>query len=322
MARGAVIAGAVGAPAMISILSMLLIAAALPRDALAQSAPEELSPEAASTGDDSDGGPGKIVPVDPGWFHNWRATIDYAYREGPLVDVDLSRNGTSHSDQVLLGIEAGIGRRGFARIEGGFDFGNSDRALRFDDMEGSYDRRFIGGSGGIFLFRFLAVGAQARYGSGEEEDTLTNRSFGDVVESERDDEEWRVAPFALLTAPLGPVRLSLLGGYVHIERESDYSDPTLPDDDKAAMDLWVINGGADWHITRDLTVGATVGWTEITNQDTQFGAVPLDEEWGSVDGHARYQLFDGFEVTVRGGHDFDNSQGNGFRIGGGFAYRF
>jgi hypothetical protein len=25
---------------------------------------------------------------------------------------------------------------------------------------------------------------------------------------------------------------------------------------------------------------------------------------------------------VRGGHDFDNSQGNGFRVGGGIAYRF
>lgn len=288
----------------------LMVGAAAP--AFAQSAPE-----AADTA-----GVARIVPAETSWFHDWRATLDYAHRDGSLVDVALNRNGGSKSDQVLLGLEVGIGKRGFARVEGGFDFGESDRRLTFDNMEGGYDRRFIGGTGGIFLFRFLAVGVQARYGTGEEHDVLTNRFFGERVSSERDDEEWRVAPFGLLTAPVGPVQFSLLGGYVHIERESDYSDPTLPDNDDASMDLWVINGGADWHITSDLTLGASVGWTEITDQDTQFGAVPLDEEWGSVDGHATYQLFDGFEVTVRGGHDFDNSQGNGFRVGGGIAYRF
>jgi len=50
--------------------------------------------------------------------------------------------------------------------------------------------------------------------------------------------------------------------------------------------------------------------------------VPLDDEWGSVGGHLIYRLLDGLELTVRGGHDFDNSQGNGFRVGGGIAYRF
>jgi hypothetical protein len=295
--------------------AIMLMLGATP--ALAQSAPEQLAPDAANTE-----GTARIVPAETNWFHNWRATLDYAHRDGPLVDINLDHSGNSKSDQITLGLEAGIGRRGFARIEGGFNFGESNRRFTFDDMEGSYDSRFIGGSGGIFIFRFLAVGVQARYGTGEEEDVLTNRFFGEQVKTERDDEEWRVAPFGLLTAPIGPVQLSLLGGYVHIERESDYSDPTLPDNDDASMNLWVVNGGADWHITSDLSLGASVGWTQITDQDTQFGAVPLDEEWGSIDGHASYQLFDGFEVTVRGGHDFDNSQGNGFRVGGGIAYRF
>lgn len=301
--------------ASIAAFAAMLFAATLftAAPALAQSAPADLSPNA--------GGQTKAETA-PGWFHHWRATLDFAHRAAPLVDVDLSRNGDSQSDQMVLGIEAGIGQRGFARLEAGVDFGESDRTLRFDDMEGGYDRRFIGGSGGIFLFPFLAIGAQARYGTGEEEDVLTNRAFGEMTRTSRDDEEWRVAPFGLLTAPVGPVQLSLLGGYVHIERESDYSDPLLPDNDQASMDLWVANFGADWHITGDLRLGANVGWTEITEQELQSGAVALDEEWGSVDGHVAYQLFDGFEVTLRGGHDFDNSQGNGYRVGGGIAYRF
>lgn len=321
MARGAGHAFAIGAP-FISIPAALLIATAWPPEARAQSAPEALSPSASSTESSAVAGTAVPAPAERDWFHHWRATIDYAYREGPLVDVDLSRNGKSQGSQVVIGLEAGIGSRGFGRVEAGVSFTDSERRLRFDDMEGGYDRRFIGGSGGVFLLPFLAVGAEARYGTGEAEDTLTNRSFGEVVRSERDDEEWRVAPFALLTAPVGPVQLSLLGGYVHIERESDYSDPLLPDNDRASMDLLVANFGADWRITPDLRLGADVGWNEITDQDLQFGAVPLDEEWGSVGGHLGYQLFDGFEVTLRGSQDFDNSQGNGFRVGGGLAYRF
>lgn len=295
--------------------------AAIP-PASAQSAPEQLSPGAAST-ETIPSSEFSIVPIEPASFlHHWRATLDYSYREAPLVDVDLSRNGKSHGSQVIAGLEAGIGSRGFGRIEAGIDFAESDRTLRFDDMDGDYDRRFIGASGGVFLLPFLAVGAQVRYGTGEEEDVLTNRFFGAVTESAREDEEWRAAPFALLTAPVGPVQLSLLGGYAYVERKSDYSDPTLPDNERASMELWLLNGGADWHISPAITIGANVGWTEIIDQDTQTGAVPLDEEWGTAGGHLAYRLLDGLEVTVRGGHDFGNSQGDGFRVGGGIAYRF
>lgn len=290
--------------------------------AFAQSAPEQLSPGAASVETDQSG-EYQIVPFEPPAFlHHWRATLDYSYREGPLVDVDLSRNGKAHSSQVILGLEAGIGSRGFGRVEAGIDFSESERTLRFDDMKGDYDRRFIGASGGIFVLPFLAVGTEVRYGSGEEEDVLTNRFFGEETRTSREDEEWRVSPFALLTAPVGPVQFSLLGAYSYIERESDYSDPTLPDNDRAGMDLWLINGGADWHVSPDITIGASVGWTEILDQETQTGAVPLDEEWGSVGGHLIYRLLGGLELTVRGGHDFANSQGDGFRVGGGIAYRF
>ncbi len=292
-----------------------LLAPAAP--AAAQSAPQDLATDAATIEATSP------RPVEePGWFHHWRATIDYLQREGPLVDATLAHAGDTESEQITLGMEAGIGQRGFGRIEGGFSFSESERTLRFDDMLGNYDRRFIGGSAGIFVFPFFAVGAQARYGAGEEENVLTNRAIGDVTRTTRDDEEWRVAPFGLLTAPVGPVQLSLLGGYVHIESETDYSDPTLPDGDEASMDLWVVDFGADWHITPKLRLGANVGWTEITDQDTFTGAVPLDEDWGSVDGHLGYQLFDGFEIVVRGGSDFNNSQGNTTRIGGGISYRF
>ena len=290
--------------------------------AFAQSAPEQLSP-AAATADTDQSGEYKIVPIEPpSFFHHWRATLDYGYREGPLVDVDLSRNGNAHSSQVILGLEAGLGRQGFGRIEAGVDFGESERTLRFDDMKGDFDRRFIGASAGLFILPFLAFGAETRYGGGEEEDVLTNRFFGEVTETDRKDTEWRATPFALLTAPVGPVQFSLLGAYSYIERESDYSDPTLPDNDRASMDLWLVNGGADWHISSEFTLGANVGWTEILEQDLQTGAVALDEEWGSVGGHLIYRLLDGLELTVRGGHDFANSQGDGFRVGGGIAYRF
>lgn len=290
--------------------------------AFGQSAPEQLSPAAAGAETDPSG-EYRIVPIEPpSLFHHWRATLDYSYREGPLVDVDLSRNGKAHSNQVILGLEAGIGSRGFGRVEAGIDFGESERTLRFDDMKGDFDRRFIGASGGIFVFPFLAVGAEARYGGGEEDDVLTNRFFGEVTETDREDREWRASPFALLTAPVGPVQFSVLGAYSYIERESDYSDPTLPDNDRASMDLWLINGAADWHASPDVTIGANVGWTEILDQDLQTGAVALDEAWGSAGGHVTYRLLDGFELTVRGGHDFANSQGDGFRVGGGIAYRF
>lgn len=316
--RGAVRPPVSAALSAVAASAVLLAVVAAP--AFAQSAPEDLAPDAAGAAATAEEAAAEETAL--GWFHHWRATLDYSHRDGKLVDIDLRRNGDTQSDQVVLGIEAGIGRRGFARLEAGVDFGESERRLVFDDLEAGYDRRFIGGSGGIFLFPFFAIGAQARYGTGEEDDALTNRAFGEVTRTSRDDEEWRAAPFGLLTAPIGPVQLSLLGGYVHIERESDYSDPLLPDNDRASMDLWVANFGADWHITGDLRLGANVGWTEITDQELQSGAVALDEEWGSVDGHVGYQLFDGVEVTLRGGHDFDNSQGNGYRIGGGLAYRF
>jgi hypothetical protein len=302
-------------------LTVFFVALAATSPALAQSAPEQLSPAAVTV--DTDQSEYVVVPIVPDtFFHHWRATLDYSYREGPLVDVDLNRDGKAHSNQVILGLEAGIGRYGFGRIEAGVDFGESERTLRFDDMKGDFDRRFIGASGGVFVLPFLALGAEARYGGGEEEDVLTNRFFGEVTETDRDDKEWRASPFALLTAPFGPVQLSLLGAYSHVERESDYSDPTLPDNDRASMDLWMVNGGADWHISPEFTLGANVGWTRIVDQDLQTGAVPLDDEWGSAGGHLIYRLLNGLELTVRGGHDFDNSQGNGFRVGGGIAYRF
>lgn len=268
------------------------------------------------------GGDLKLVPVQAGFFHDVRATVDYNYREGPLVDVDLTHDGDAHTHQVLFGLESGLGSRGFGRIEFGVDSGDSNRVLRFDDMTGHTGGRFFGASGGIFLFRFLAVGVQGRYGTGEEKDKQVNRAIGDVTRTSRSDEDWRIAPFALLTAPVGPVQLSLLGGYVHVGRQSNYADPTLPDHDKASMDLWVVNFGADWRVIAKLKIGANIGWTEIFHQDLQAGAVALDKNWGSVDGHVSYELFHGFDVTLRGGRDFANDQGNGYRIGGGLAYRF
>lgn len=144
-------------------LSVALILAAGAGVAQAQSAPEQLSPKAASAGAASaETDPSAdVAPIEPvAFLHHWRATLDYSYRESPLVDVDLSRNGTARGSQVIAGLEAGIGSRGFGRIEAGVEFADSDRSLRFDDMEGSHDRRFIGASGGVFVLPYLAVGLQ------------------------------------------------------------------------------------------------------------------------------------------------------------------
>lgn len=73
---------------------------------------------------------------------------------------------------------------------------------------------------------------------------------------------------------------------------------------------------------RDLRLGASLGWTEVVAQRVQGTSLALDDDGGTLGANATYRLSERLDVTLRADHDIENARGNGFRFGGGLAYRF
>jgi hypothetical protein len=259
------------------------------------------------------------------WLHHWRFTTDVTHAEGTDIDSRSERTGRSTSEAAKLGLEAGIGRYGFGRIEVGKQFGENSSRQEFLNDDGDSDATSIGASGGVFVLPFLAVGGRVEYAWSDSSDDMTDPGTGTLLaEIDRDDRQLKWAPFVTVVYPIGPVALSAGGSYFNLERHSDYSGlGATTDHDDGHVRAWTAQGEIDWWVVPELQLGGGVTWIAIADQKPQTGATPLDQSWGNVQGHMLWRTpIPGVDLMLHGAQDFANAQGNGWSAGGGLAFRF
>ena len=262
----------------------------------------------------------RIVSREVGILRNWRATLDYGQSAGPIEDVG-ARVGFSRTQETKIGLDFGVGDRGFVRLEALAATRQTKRALAFDDLDGSEDETGLGVTGGIFLLPFLAAGLYVQHRWGDGEDIFTNRAIGSSVTVGRDDRLRRLAPFVMLTAPYGPVRGTLIGAYVDLRSDTDYTNAPITND-SGHVRASVLDAALAWRVLPKIEIEGSVGWTHVDTQRVQADALRLDTDTGTVGARLTYSLTEALDTTVRGSQDFVNERGKGFRFGGGLAYRF
>jgi hypothetical protein len=263
-------------------------------------------------------------PGSQAWLHHWRFTTDITHLEGTDINPG-GREGGSRSDTAKLGLEAGIGRFGFGRVEVGRQIGDSFSRQALLNDAGESDATTIGASGGVFVLPFLAVGGMMQYSWGDAEDDFTDPGTGTLLAHiERSDRQLKWAPFVNIVYPVGPVELSATGSYFNLERHSDYSGTgATVDHDDGHVSAWTAHGDVGWWVVPELRIGGGLTWTAVIDQKTQTRATPLDESWGNVQGNLLWRTpISGVDLSLHGAQDFANRQGNGWSAGGGLAFRF
>lgn len=286
-------------------LALLCVACAGP--VMAQGKPEETATY-------------RVVSREGDILHSWRATLDYGQAAGPIEDAG-SRVGYSRKHEAKVGLDFAVGDRGFGRFEALTATRHTKRTLTFDDLDGDEDETGLGVTGGIYLLRFLAAGLSFQYRWGDGEDVFTNRAIGSAVTVGRDDRLHRLAPFVMLTAPFGPVRGTLIGAYVDLRTDTDYTNAPITSD-SGRVRAGVLDAALAWRVVPEIEIEGSVGWTHVGSQRVQADALPLDTDTGAVGARLTYSLSEALDATLRGSQDFANDRGNGFRFGGGLAYRF
>lgn len=269
----------------------------------------------------------ELTPPDPPPFlHHWRATLGYNGGGAPLYNASDARIGYSHSDQVLAGLEAGIGDRGFGRLEAGRAWREGKRRFEFDALRSKSDADIVGVSGGVFLTPFLSAGLSLQHRREDGTETFTNLAGGQPDNhTRRNSRSNRVAPFLLLAGPVGAFDLGLLAAYARVNSKSEYRPIELANSDSAdsgRVHSRLLDFSAGYWLTPDLKLGGSLGWTQVLAQRVQSTSLGLDRDWGTVGAHATYKLRGDLDVTLRGDRDIENALGNGFRFGAGLAYRF
>lgn len=262
----------------------------------------------------------RVVSAPTEVLHSWRATLDYGQAAGPIEDAQ-SRVGFSRKHEGKLGLEFGIGERGFARLEAGGARRDTKRSLRFDDLAGDEDEALVGATGGLMILPFLAAGLSFQYRWGDGDDVFTTRAIGSATKIGRDDRLRRLAPFVVLTAPLGPVRGTLTGAYVDLRTDTDYTNASITHD-SGRVRASVLDAALAWRVLPRLEIEGSVGWTHVDTQRVQADALRLDTDTGNLGLRVTYGLTESLDATLRGSQDFANERGNGVRFGGGLAYRF
>lgn len=267
----------------------------------------------------------KVVTPEQPWLHHWRLTAGFDYSEGLDLDRRSARSGDNRSYAAGLGLEAGIGRYGFGRINLGRRWDDNSSTEPFLEDDGESRGTSVGFRGGMFVLPFLAVGGMVQYEWAHAHDTFSDPDFGvQLTELDRDDRTLKWAPFVTAVYPIGRIELSATGSYLNVERHSDYSGiGATIDHDSGNVHAWTVGGDAGWWVLHDLQIGGGVTWIEIANQTPQFGATPLDDSWGVAQGHLLWRTpLPNVELEIRGSHDFDNRQGNGWSIGSSLGFRF
>lgn len=260
-----------------------------------------------------------------GLLHDWRATLRYGRNSAPLEDDLGAHIGDGDASRITMGLDVRVGARGFARIHAGRGWRDGAQAFEFEDMAGDADSAFVGITGGAFLLPYLAVGLSLEYSDEDGADEFTNRFFPVTTPVDHKTRSWYAAPFAMLTAPVGPVDLSLLASYLRQRSSAEYSVPSLPwldSTDSGRLDLALAELSAGLWALRDLRLGASVGWTKVLSQRTPGAELPLDEHWGTLGLNAAYRLTDAVDVSIDASHDVGNARGDGYSWGIGLAYRF
>lgn len=267
----------------------------------------------------------RIAAAEQPFLHDWRATFSVGAAQGPLYDNADRRTGHSRSEQAVGGLEAGIGARGFGRLELGRSWSDGRRAFADDDMRSDSDADILGASGGIFLLPFLSTGLSLQRRNEDGREIFINRAGGFQNDTERDGHSTRIAPFLLLAGPVGPVELGLLTAYARTRTETDYRRPqlTTPEShDNGQVNARFVDASVGYWLFDDLRLGGSIGWTEVVRQRVQGTGLALDRDWGTLGLNLTYRLTERIEAGLRGDRDIENARGNATRFGASLAYRF
>lgn len=267
----------------------------------------------------------QLAAAEQPFLHHWRATLSYGAARGPLEDDAGGRIGYSDNQQVLAGIEAGIGSRFFGRVEAGYAWRDGKRSFPFEQMSSDAGFGIVGATGGVFVLPFLSVGLSLQHRREDGKEVFANTGGGGGQRTDRNGHSNRVAPFILLSGPVGGVDLGLLLAYARLRGETDYRRPQLVNGDRrdsGQVNSRLVDMSAGYWVTSDLKLGASIGWTQVLAQRAQASSLSLDEDWVTLGASATYRLTDKLDLNLRADRDIENARGNGFRFGGGLAYRF
>lgn len=256
-----------------------------------------------------------------GLFHSWQATARYGQSGGPVDDNAGLRIGYGQNDRFALGLRAGVGERGFARIEAGQSHRESKRA----DMgqRSAASGQFIGLSGGYVFSPLVSAGLSAQYGFSRGSDNYG--ALGPFLKTQN--HTWRATPFVALSPPsVAGFDLSLMLSLSHMRSYTRYRPDAASigfgREDIGKTTLRLADVGISRRLTPDLTLGASVTWTQITSQQTQGADLPAGKNAGSAGLSASYRINDTWRVSLDAGHDFKNDRGKSFNWGTGLSFLF
>ncbi|MFN4275935.1 MAG: hypothetical protein ACK4FJ_06510 [Ferrovibrio sp.] len=259
------------------------------------------------------------------FLHHWQATASYGAGHAPLNDDVGTRLGFGRNHQVMAGLEAGIGERGFGRIEVGRAWRDGKRDFANEVLHSDADIEILGISGGVFITSFLSAGLSLQHRREDGREIFVSKTGLDDSRTDREGSSNRVAPFLMLAGPVGPVDLALLLAYARLRSETDYSRPQLNNgnsSDSGQVNSRLADFSVGYWLSGSVKIGASLGWTEVLHQRTQSTSLPLDDDWGTLGASAVWRILPDLDLSLHADRDIENARGNGTRFGGGLAYRF
>lgn len=267
----------------------------------------------------------RLAPSSQPFLHHWQATLGYGGAHAPLRNDADARIGFGRNHQVMAGLEAGIGQRGFGRIEVGHAWRDGKRDFANEVLHSDADIGILGLSGGVFVTPFLSAGLSLQHRREDGRETFVSKTGLADSHTDREGRSNRVAPFVMLAGPVGPVDLALLVAYARLRSKTDYRRSQLNNGDSS--DSGQVNSRlADFSIgywlADSVKIGASLGWTEVLSQRTQSTALALDDDWGTLGANVMWRIRPDLDLSLRADHDIENARGNSLRFGGGVAWRF
>lgn len=259
------------------------------------------------------------------FLHDWQATLGYGGAQAPLNNDAGSRIGFSRNHQVMAGLEAGIGQRGFGRIEAGHAWRDGKRDFTNEVLHSDADIGILGVSGGVFLLPFLSAGLSLQHRREDGRETFVSKTGLADSHTDREGTSNRAAPFVMLAGPLGRLDLALLVAYARLRSETDYRRPQLNNgnfSDSGQVDSRLADFSVGYWIGDSVKIGASIGWTEVLSQRTQSTSLSLDDDWGTLGMSATWRATPQIDLSLRADRDIENARGNGVRFGAGLAWRF
>jgi hypothetical protein len=267
----------------------------------------------------------RIAPAARPFFHDWQATFSYGGAQAPLNDDAGTRLGFSRNHQVVAGLEAGIGERGFGRVEIGHAMRDGKRDFTNEVLHSDSGSNILGVSGGMFILPFLSAGLSLQHRREDGRETFVSKTGLADSHTDRDGTSNRVAPFLMLAGPLGPVDVALLLAYARLRSETDYTRPQINNgnsSDGGQVNSRLADFSIGYWLADSVKIGASLGWTEVLSQRTQATSLALDDDWGTLGMSATYRAAPQIDLSLRADRDIENARGNAARFGAGLVWRF